>query len=98
MPGRVGAKESSSRCWCCGQPAAESALLRLGEHPEVAVCFGCARFLHRRAREELDASRPSAAARGRSVVRSARRTVMRHGWQGRPIVGPALRWLDRFLP
>lgn len=94
----IAVKESGSRCWCCGRTYPESALLRLGEHPEVAVCFGCARFLHRRATEEADAFRPSVAARGRSVVRHARRTVMKHGWQGRPVVGPVLRWVDRFLP
>ena len=89
---------ATGQCWCCGRTRTESQLLHLNDHPEVAVCFGCARFLRRRATEQEDLSRPSAAARGRSVVRRVRSTVMEHGWQGRPVVGPVLRWVDKHMP
>jgi hypothetical protein len=85
-------------CWCCGKSYPEAALVRLGMHPEVAVCFACARFLDRRATEQIDALRPSAAARGRTVVRQARSTVIEHGWQHLPILGTLLRWIDKRLP
>jgi hypothetical protein len=94
----VAEQEDGHPCWCCGRTFPESSLFRLGAHPEAAVCFVCARFLHRQARQRADALHPSTSARARSVVRHARATVMDHGWQGRPVVGPALRWIDRFLP
>jgi hypothetical protein len=34
-------------CWCCGSMFAEQDLTRLGIHPEVGVCAGCAQWLHR---------------------------------------------------
>lgn len=37
-------------CWCCGDPAVQASLLRLGEHPEVGVCCRCVRDLNRRKR------------------------------------------------
>ena len=39
-------------CWCCGRHYPEDSLVRLGSHPEAGVCFQCAKFLHRRAREQ----------------------------------------------
>jgi hypothetical protein len=38
-------------CWCCGDRTVRASLLRLGEHPEVGVCFRCVRVLARRKRE-----------------------------------------------
>src|SRR5215204_3351465 len=38
-------------CWCCGYRAVRVSLLRLGEHPEVAVCFRCVKVLAKRKRE-----------------------------------------------
>jgi hypothetical protein len=37
-------------CWCCGDRTVQTSLLRLGEHPEVGVCFSCVRVLARRKR------------------------------------------------
>ena len=65
-------------CWCCGKRYAEPDVVRLGEHPEVAVCLGCAHFLHQRARAREDAARPSLATRARDVLRTARGLVIRH--------------------
>jgi hypothetical protein len=38
-------------CWCCGDRSVRAGLLRLGEHPEVGVCFRCVSVLARRKRE-----------------------------------------------
>jgi hypothetical protein len=89
---------AGSRCWCCDHTFDESQVVRLGSHPEVAVCLECARFLQRRARERHDALRPSVAAQVRSRVRAGRETVVERGWHTRPVLGPFLRRLDRFLP
>ena len=40
----------TSGCWCCGDRTVEASLVRLGEHPEVGVCFRCVRVLARRQR------------------------------------------------
>ena len=41
----------SPGCWCCGDRTVAGSLLRLGEHPEVGVCFRCVNWLNRRKRE-----------------------------------------------
>jgi hypothetical protein len=87
-----------TRCWCCGQERAEAGVVRLGDHPEVAVCLRCAHFLHQRARGREDAARPSPAALVRDGLRAGRRSVMRHGLQHQPLIGPVLRWLGPRLP
>src|SRR3954470_24904220 len=94
----AGGPSGEVACWCCGQPTPEANVLRLGEHPEAAVCLGCAHFLHQRARAQEDAARPSLAARARDVLRAARGLVVRHGWQNLPVIGPLLRRLDTRLP
>jgi hypothetical protein len=85
-------------CWCCGGSHSEQQVVRLGSHPEVAVCLRCAHFLHQQARGREDAGRRSPSARLRDVLRAGRRTVMRHGWQHTPVIGPVLRWLGPRLP
>jgi hypothetical protein len=85
-------------CWCCGQPRPESAVVRLGGHPEVAVCLRCAHFLHRQARDREDAVRPSPAAGIRNRLRAGRRLVMRRGWHHLPVIGAVLRRLGSRLP
>ena len=72
--------------------------MHLGDHPEVAVCLGCAHFLHQRARSVEDARRPSAAARARDGVRAVRRLVIARRWHEKPVIGPLLRWLGARLP
>ena len=85
-------------CWCCGEPHPESGVVRLGSHPEVAVCLRCAHFLHQQARGREDADWPSPAARVRDGLRAGRRLVMRRGWHQAPVIGPVLRWLGPRLP
>jgi hypothetical protein len=86
------------RCWCCGSPFPETRLVRLGDHPEVGVCFDCALFLRRRAVESQDRLAPTAASRTRSVIRTVRDQVIERDWHNRRVLGRALRWIDRRLP
>jgi len=88
----------AAECWCCGQRYPGERLLRLGSHPEVAVCLACAHFLHQQAQQREDALRPSVASRLRDAARLARRLVIDHGWHQRPLVGRPLRWLGQRLP
>lgn len=88
----------SAECWCCGSAFPEADLVRLGQHPEVGVCLGCARWLYRRRTERLDRARPTVPARVRSVVRATRAAVIRRGWPDRPKLGRLLRWIDRHIP
>lgn len=85
-------------CWCCGNSFDEQDLTRLGSHPEVGVCAGCTRWLHRRARAGSDQGRRSPGAVGRRVVAVVRGRVMRAGVQDWPVVGRMLRRLDKHLP
>lgn len=85
-------------CWCCGNGFDERDLTRLGTHPEVGVCTGCARWLHRRARARADAGRGAPGVRVRRGVAVVRGRVMRAGAQDWPVVGSLLRRLDRHLP
>jgi hypothetical protein len=85
-------------CWCCGTAYEESDLVRLGSHPEVALCLACAHYLHLQARGREDARHPSPTSRVRDQVRAARQLVIRRGWQRNRVIGPPLRWLGRHLP
>ena len=93
-----GADEARVDCWCCGDRLPEASVVRLGNHPEAAVCLSCAHFLHKEATAREDAARPSPIGRLRDGLRSGRHLVIEHGWHRLPVVGPALRWLGRFLP
>lgn len=86
---------SESMCWCCGQQRSEDSLVRLGNHPEVGVCISCVHFLHRRARDR-QATVMRQTLRG--AAESVRGQVMARGWHQHPVIGPALRWLNRHLP
>ncbi len=88
----------SATCWCCGNEFPEEQLLRLGSHPEVAVCLRCSVFLVRQARARRDANNPSMSGRVRQVVDGGRQAVVRMGWHRLPVVGPVLRWVGDHLP
>jgi len=85
-------------CWCCGNLFEESGLIYLGANPDVAVCAGCAHWLHRRARAGAELERRTPGARIRRVVDAARWSVMSAGAPDWPVIGPLLRRLDRHLP
>jgi hypothetical protein len=84
-----------SECWCCGRMTFPEALVHLGNHPEVGVCINCVRFLGRRARDYL-ASQMRHRLRG--AADSIRGEVMSRGWHDRPVIGPALLWINRHVP
>ena len=88
----------NEQCWCCGRPRGDQDVVRLGDHPEVRVCLGCAHFLHQRARAKEDALRPSPGGRARDALRAGHRFVIQRGWQDKRVLGPLLRRLDRRLP
>lgn len=98
MAGAPGHVSGPVECWCCGERQAESSVVRLGNHPEVAVCLGCAHSLHRGARAREDVGVRSAGSAGRALLRAATSTVVRHGWHTRPVIGPVLRAIGRRLP
>jgi hypothetical protein len=89
--GRAG----TSSCWCCGQMRPEDALIHLSSHPEVGICVNCVHFLQRRAR---DHQATAVRKRLRSGAESVRGQVIARGWHQRPVIGPALKWLNRRLP
>lgn len=85
-------------CWCCGEQRPTGSVVRLGSHPEVEICFGCAHFLQRRAAQRLDEMYPSLGARIREPLRKGRQVVIERGWHRKPVVGSVLRWIGRYLP
>jgi hypothetical protein len=84
-----------SRCWCCDQIRSEDALVHLGSHPEVGICINCVHYLRRRA---LDTQARATRQRLRGASEWVRGEVMARDWHHRPVIGPALRWLNRHLP
>jgi hypothetical protein len=84
-----------SECWCCGRVTSDEALVHLGNNPEVGVCIGGVRFLGRRARD-YQASQMRQRLRG--AADSIRGEVMSRGWHERPVIGPALMWINRHVP
>lgn len=98
MPLPAGSGADENGCWCCGRLLPSSALVFLGRHPEVGVCWQCAHFLHQRARAREDADRGGPAVWLRDQLRAARALVIRRGWHRRPAIGAAFRWLGRRLP
>lgn len=83
-------------CWCCGQSYPPDRMVHLGTHPEVTVCADCARFLHRRA--ALLGAHATPVALIRRATQTIRDQVLSRQIHERRVVGPFLRWLDRFLP
>ena len=73
-------------------------MVRLGRHPEVAVCLDCALFLNRRATQSRDELSPSMSGRVRSGLQACRDWVVAQGWHTQGRFGSFLRWLDRHLP
>lgn len=85
-------------CWCCGRSYPEQELTRLGDHPEVGVCLGCAIYLKRRATARRDEHHPTLVSRLRGGIDTVRNAVIRRGWHERGPLGALLRRIDRFLP
>lgn len=85
-------------CWCCAAVGPSDRMVHLGNHPEVALCLGCARWAALQAWAIEDQDRTGLPVRVRNRLRDARRSVIDHGWQHNRIVGPPLRWIGKRLP
>lgn len=89
---------SRSACWCCGAVDSPERQVHLGNHPEVALCLGCARWAAKEAWEIEDRDRSGPLVVARDGFRSLRRDVVRRGWHRSPLLGGPLRWLGKRLP
>ena len=70
--------------------------MHLGAHPEVTVCRDCARYLNRRA---AMLPGPTTPMRGvRRATQAVRDRVVARNLHESQILGPLLRWLDKYLP
>jgi hypothetical protein len=85
-------------CWCCGRSFTEDGIIRLGSRPEAGVCLDCTISLRQRARVRVAEGRGGPAKWGAQAVNRARQAVIGHNWHRLPVVGPALRWINRHLP
>ncbi|HEY2296438.1 MAG TPA: hypothetical protein VGH43_01820 [Jatrophihabitans sp.] len=88
----------SSECWCCGAVGDPDRMVHLGNHPEVALCIGCARWAAQQAWGLEDRSKSGPLVAARDGLRAARRTVIEHGWQHNRVIGGPLRWIGKRLP
>lgn len=73
-------------------------MVRLGNHPEVTLCLGCARWAAQQAKEVEDLTRTGPLVLIRDRARLARQKVTQRGWHERRLIGRPLRWLGRHLP
>ncbi|GAB3669108.1 hypothetical protein GCM10027596_40870 [Nocardioides korecus] len=86
------------QCWCCDAAEVPARIIRLGNHPEVALCLGCARWAAQRAGRIEDEGRKGLGVRVRGVARTARDTVVSRGWHRHRLFGGPLRRLRRWFP
>lgn len=70
--------------------------MRLGAHPEVTVCRGCARYLNRRAAMLPGPTTPTRVVR--RTTQAVRDRVMARNLHESRFLGRFLRWLDKYLP
>lgn len=99
----LGAGDSPSpsapgECWCCGRPDDTEKMVHLGNHPEVALCRGCARWAAKQAGEIDDRSKTGPLVMARDRVRKARLAVVQRGWHRSRVFGGPLRWIGKRLP
>jgi hypothetical protein len=87
-----------SRCWCCDAIEDPARMVRLGNHPEVALCVRCARWAAKEAWEIEDQGRTGALVTARDRLRAARRGVVRRGWHHHRLLGGPVRWIGKHLP
>ena len=73
-------------------------MVRLGDHPEVALCHPCARWAAKEAREIEDRDRTGVLASVRGQIRTVRHGVIDRNWHRHRVVGRPLRWLGKHLP
>ena len=85
-------------CWCCGRPGRGDRMVRLGDHPEVALCLACARWAGKQAAAIEDQGRAGPMVTMRGWLRQARTAAIRRNWHRHPIFGPAVRWVGKRWP
>ena len=85
-----------SQCWCCGARKPEARLLRLGARPEASVCLECVTHLRQRARAHEDP--PPLLRHLHGAADHLRGVVTAVGLHNRPVIGPALRWINQRSP
>jgi hypothetical protein len=73
-------------------------MVHLGNHPEVAICPRCARFVAKTGREIEDRRKVGPEVVVRNQFRQRRRAVVQRGWHHAPGIGPMLRWIGRHTP
>jgi hypothetical protein len=73
-------------------------MVHLGNHPEVALCVGCARWAANQAWEIEDTNKTGPLVLARDRLRAARRHVVDKGWRRNRLLGGPLRWLGKRLP
>jgi hypothetical protein len=89
---------SPSACWCCGAIDAPERMVHLGNHPEVALCLGCARWAAKKAWEIEDLARTGPLVSARDRLRAVRRGVVDRGWHRHPVLRGPLRRIGKRLP
>lgn len=92
------ADDSTSQCWCCGAIEDPARLVRLGNHPEVALCVRCAHAVNKWAWEIEDRAKSGTLSIARGRLRALRREVIRRGWHKSSLVGGPIRWIGKRLP
>jgi hypothetical protein len=87
-----------SQCWCCGTSEDPARMVRLGNHPEVALCTRCARWAAKQAWAIEDRDRTGPGALLRHQLRAVRHSVVGRGWQHHRFLGGPIRWIGKRLP
>lgn len=90
--------DSETDCWCCGRVENPARMVHLGNHPEVNICTGCARWIGKSAGEIDDRDRTGVTVQIRGGLRAVRNRVVEHGWHRSAFFGPCLRWIGRHTP
>ncbi len=90
------APDGRPSCWCCGNRKPETRLLRLDARPEAAVCLECVTNLRQRARAHEDS--PPVVRQLHATANRIRDAATSTGLHNRPVIGPALRWINRRSP
>jgi hypothetical protein len=85
-------------CWCCGAINDPGRMVHLGNHPEVTLCPGCARWAAKEAWRIEDRERTGRLVQTRDRFRAMRRAVVDRGWHRHRVFGGPLRRIGRRLP
>ncbi len=90
--------QGREQCWCCDAIDVPARMVHLGNHPEVGLCLGCARWAAQQAGRIEDETRTGVGVRVRGGARTIRDIVVDRGWHRNRIIGGPLRRLDKWFP